>query len=672
MRIRFIQCIALAAALFAAAARAAEPPPLTPDELARTGTAGPSGVMRMAPPAHAGERAPAVTRFRAAQTPSGQGTHRAAPSVQPAIVSASPAPEEPPSANPRRWLIRPVSFAVEDQSLARLLREFASAQGVSCQVSDQIRGTVTGTFSFPEPGELLDILSRAQHFNWYFDGAVAHFFSNSEMETRLLPLEGKREESLRAALVELELHDPRFGWRTSGDGRLLLVQGPSTYLDRISDVLERQIEIAAQATAEKRLEVFRLNHAWASDRSITVGDGSVAVPGVVSVLRQILSNSPPGTGSAQSAAANAAPTLPGQARKLSGSGAIGQERAKQETAAAKESAPAASAAAGDTAFIQADDRLNAVLVWDRENMPRHRAVIETLDQPLALVEIRAAILDVETDRSRELGINWEFRNRSGRWSNDAGANMGSGVDFRDALTGDGLQYATIYTKGLNDFMARVSALEEDGSANILSRPSVLTQDNTQASLEHSETFYVKLEGYQEVDLAEISSGMTLRVTPHIIDEGAGGIQLSVFISNGSGSYDQEAQVDNLPRVRQSVISTQAVVHEGEALIIGGYYNETRQETDSGVPILKNVPGLGALFRTRGKTATKSERLFALSPRIVYPGSSPIGSGTEAERMMEFSPAKKTMDGSPLPEVKKPGSFRFFRKKNPAETRRDER
>ncbi len=579
------------------------------------------------------------------------------------------------AAAPGRWLRRPFSFDVKEYPLSRLLTEFAAAQGVGSVVSPHLKGAVTGAFAVSEPGELLDVLCRTQHMNWYYDGAAVHFFSNAEMTSRMFDLQGGREEALRRSLADLGLFDSRFEWRVAGVGEILLAQGPAVYLDKIGEVLRRQQAFAearaaavadAQASAkaeeqaraaamkpEKKLGVFRLNHAWAAERTIVSGDSTVTLPGVADLLRQIVTQtawqSPSGGG--------ALPTPPGQPRLRRGAGIVGRENAAEAAASAPTDGQQPSPES-EAPFIQADMRLNAVLVWDaEENLPRLRHIVETLDTPLPLVEIRAAIVDVEVDRTRDLGVSWERKNSvdQSSWFNDVGSNVGSGgdaVDFQ-GIAGQGLQYATIFKRGLDQFMMRVSALEREGSANILSRPSVLTQDNIQATLENTETFYVRLEGNREVDLADITTGLTLRVTPHVIDDGTGGVQLAVYIVNGNDESAAAAQVDSLPRVRQSTISTQAVVHEGEALIIGGYYNETRNVVDAGVPVLKNIPGLGALFRQRSRANYKSERLFILSPRIVYPGQSPLERGTEAERMLTDSPGREMIDGPPYPDAIRP-------------------
>jgi type III secretion protein C len=563
----------------------------------------------------------------------------------------------------RRWLRHPVAYDVKMRPLAEMLDDFAARQGVAARVSPALTGTVSGTFSFADPAEFLDVLCRAKHMNWYFDGSVVHFFGNSEMETRLFPLAGISEQKARNTLRDLGLFEPRFGWRTAPDGQLLMVQGPEAYLARIAEIIGRigEVEQArraeleareepAERPREKKLGVFRLKHAWAAARNVTAGGADASVPGVADILRQIVSDSPlpprPAPGPAQNA---------GTPRLMKGTGVIG--RANAEPLDGPEPS-------GDVPFIQAEPRINAVLVWDyEENLARYSEIIAALDHPLELVEIRAAIIDVETDRTRELGFSWEYQGENPDWRNNAGVNVGDAADRAYIpVVGDGLQYATIYTHGLDSFMARVNLMEKNGDANILSRPTVLTQDNIQAVLEHTDTFYVRLQGQDEVDLADITTGLTLKVTPHVIPSGdptawpgaSEGIQMAVHIVNGSSSTADAGatQVDDIPRVKQSTITTQAVVREGEALVIGGYYNETRAVTRTGVPGLSKIPGIGALFRNKSNVATKNERLFVLSPRVVRLGEMPLVPGSEGERVIRESPALERLS-TPAPDAHSP-------------------
>ncbi|MDR0361460.1 MAG: type III secretion system outer membrane ring subunit SctC [Planctomycetota bacterium] len=565
-----------------------------------------------------------------------------------------------------RWLRTPVAYDVKLRPLTEMLSDFAARQGVAAKVSPALTGTVSGAFSFADPAEFLDVLCRVKHMNWYFDGSVVHFFGNSEMETRLFPLAGKSEEKVRNTLRDLGLFDPRFEWRSAPDGQLLMVQGPEAYLARITEILERigEVEQAKreelearedpiERPREKKLGVFRLKHAWAAERNVTTAGTDASVPGVADILRQIVSDSP----MPQRQAARREQTA-GVPRLMKGTGVIGRANAEPRDE---------SDASGSVPFIQAETRINAVLVWDyEENLALYSEIIAALDHPLELVEIRAAIIDVETDRTRELGFSWEYMRDNPDWKNNAGINVGDSDRAYIPVVGDGLQYATIYKHGLDSLMARVNLMEKNGEANILSRPTVLTQDNIQAVLEHTDTFYVRLQGQDEVDLADITTGLTLKVTPHVIpsDDAAvrpgasEGIQMAVHIVNGSNTADTGGtQVDNLPRVKQSTITTQAMVREGEALVIGGYYNETRSVARAGVPGLSKIPGIGALFRKKSNIASKRERLFVLSPRVVRLGEMPLVPGSEGERILKESPALEHLSIS-APD---PQSFRMGKK-----------
>ncbi len=186
----------------------------------------------------------------------------------------------------------------------------------------------------------------------------------------------------------------------------------------------------------------------------------------------------------------------------------------------------------------------------------------------------------------------------------------------------GALLSTIYTHGSDFFMARISAMESKNEAKMLGRPSVLTVDNVQATLENTTTYYIPLQGTEAVDLYKVEAGTVLRVTPHIIREnGRTSIKLAVNVqddqSDSSASSTSSDGTKILP-IKQTKINTQAVVDVGQSLLIGGYYYEKKSEGDSGVPLLKDIPLLGNLFKYSSKDGRLMERLILLTPRIVTP------------------------------------------------------
>jgi type III secretion protein C len=78
----------------------------------------------------------------------------------------------------------------------------------------------------------------------------------------------------------------------------------------------------------------------------------------------------------------------------------------------------------------------------------------------------------------------------------------------------------------------------------------------------------------------------------------------------------------IPPIKQTKINTQAIIDAGQSLLIGGYYFEQKSNSQTGVPLLMDVPLLGALFRSTNATTKQMERLLLITPRVVRLGATP--------------------------------------------------
>jgi type III secretion protein C len=102
----------------------------------------------------------------------------------------------------------------------------------------------------------------------------------------------------------------------------------------------------------------------------------------------------------------------------------------------------------------------------------------------------------------------------------------------------------------------------------------------------------------------------------VVDEdGHTSIKLDVAIQDGQLTSQT---VSNLPVIQNSTINTQAVIDEGQALLIAGYRADDSTYGMTGVPVLSKIPVIGALFRTDNRNKSHMEQLFLLSPRIISP------------------------------------------------------
>ena len=349
-------------------------------------------------------------------------------------------------------------------------------------------------------------------------------------------------------------------------------------------------------------------------------DSTVTIPGVASIL-QAMANGTPLTGSQVT-------VQPSAQGGLRGKGLIAMNASTDTSQAA----PAASQGGKDQSgtpsgpSIIADPRVNAVVVTDAEyRMSYYAKVIADLDKPVELVEIHAAIVDIDSDFSRDFGVNWSGTGAYGKhWTGggSAGGTSTSGIfPSAGASSAGGLSYSTLYSHGSDYFLARVTALEEDGQARVLGKPSVLTMDNVQASLENTSSYYVPVSGNESSDLFKIDSGTVLKVTPHIIPGLPGqadSIKLMVSVQDDRDDGSNLFSVDpnNLSPIKQTKINTQAIVGEGQSLLIGGHYYEIQSDAETGIPGLKNIPILGGLFGATGKKHQRMERLILITPRIV--------------------------------------------------------
>ena len=134
-------------------------------------------------------------------------------------------------------------------------------------------------------------------------------------------------------------------------------------------------------------------------------------------------------------------------------------------------------------------------------------------------------------------------------------------------------------------------------------------------------------GERFASVSPVTAGTSLRVTPRLIDGEQASIQMAIDIEDGQ---IQDRQIDTLPTVRRSTVSTQAIVRHSESLLIAGYSTDQTINALQKVPMLGDLPVVGALFSTRSVTSQKRERLFLIRPKLVGMGTAPPGPALPAE------------------------------------------
>jgi type III secretion protein C len=570
-----------------------------------------------------------------------------------AVVCASSA-----YAAPIPWRQQPVSIAARELPLKDFLRDLFAGQGISVFVSESVTGNVNGKFQGPAQN-VFESLVKSFALIAYFDGSMVYVYASGEGTSRAIPVSSTHMPSVVRALDAVKMFDSRNTIQALVSEGLLVASGTRRFVDQVEQVA-RTVQGQASA-APAAFRVFQLKYAWAADATVNYAGRQVNLPGVATMLRSLLGSpardgaylAPPARDPANPYQEGNTRMLRPTAARLGGTGMtlLGEAQTPPPLApqpgAPPGAAPQPSGAPRDVGMqtlapdeffsvvadsrvplnspnvrIESDRRLNAVIVRDsKERMVYYEELIKALDVEPQLIEIEATIIDINSDRLRELGINWRFNGKHA----DVLFGRGDASDralARDTPSGQitpqgaGLFLSTIIGSA-DQFISRINALADDNAAHVVARPQVITMSNVEAVLENNRTFYVRVPGAYQVDLFNVVAGTTLRVTPHLVEEGGQmRIQLLVNVEDGDFATDPNSRVDQIPVVNKSSINTQAMVINGESLLLGGMARSETSKNTTKVPVLGDIPGLGLLFRSTRDQTTKTERMFLISPRLV--------------------------------------------------------
>ncbi len=161
---------------------------------------------------------------------------------------------------------------------------------------------------------------------------------------------------------------------------------------------------------------------------------------------------------------------------------------------------------------------------------------------------------------------------------------------------------------------QLSALEAEGKINILSSPSLTTMDNHMAFTENGQKVpYVTYEdGDKEVKFED--AVLRLEMTPHVINEDY--LKMEIKVKKDEVDFSEEKKVDGNPTIYKKETQTSLIVGNGETIVISGLSKQTLQDSISGIPGLKDIPGLGYLFKGDSKSKKMEEILIFITPTIL--------------------------------------------------------
>ncbi|HZR81323.1 MAG TPA: type IV pilus secretin PilQ [Candidatus Binatia bacterium] len=487
------------------------------------------------------------------------------------IASAPPAPplgtalapDVPPGAPVRKYTGRRISLEFKDADILNVLRIIADVANKNIVATDDVKGRVTIVLRDVPWDQALDILLKS------------------------------------TGLEQVEFDD-------------VITVSTAKRLEE-----ERKARLAARQAGQQleplRTEYIRVNYVKAGDLA-NILQGGAGTSGAAAVAAQEIANQAP-IGDAA-----------GQRRGLlSGRGSV-----------------------------QVNEATNTLIVRDiADGLANARELVRRLDVQTPQVAIQGLIFEADVNSDRSLGIRWgAVYNASPETGNPTGKNFpgrvsvgGAGpttntnadgvvspilVDFPapGVIPGSGSTLGLLLgsLSGSAQIDAQLTALETAGKGKVISRPKVVTLNNTEATIQSLEILRVRLPssgtvintgaggtaGAQTVATQAIDTGIILRVTPQVSSDGY--VLMQMFVKS---SVPSQQSTDNIPNEISRQATSQVLVREGETVVIGGVYRQRTNFAEAGLPWLRTIPVFGWLFKNQDDRDDRQELLVFITPRVVW-------------------------------------------------------
>ena len=410
----------------------------------------------------------------------------------------------------------------------------------------------------------------------------------------------------------------------------LIVRSPNPARMSSIRALIAKLDVAPQGSAATgNIWVVHLKNADSTKlatvlrAAFSAGSGGGSVGGGSSPLQQSLGTNPPGAaGTANNATTGAAAPI------------------------------TASAGPSTGGFIQADPSTNSLIITAPEPLYRQvRTMIDQLDERRAQVYIESLIVEVTGDNAADFGFQWQglLANNSRTNGIVAGTNFGatgnllnitqatlgagstSGTTGSSAASGislgEGLNIGLIHNYfGTYGLAAIARVLQSQTNTNIASTPNLITLDNEEAkiivgsnvpfvtgSYSQTGTAGALTSPFQTIERKDV--GITLRIRPQIGENGT--IRMSIFQESSSLSSQVAPGTSNAgPSTNKRSIESNVVVDDGQILVLGGLIEDRYTDNRSKVPLLGDIPYLGALFRSESRTKTRTNLMVFLRPVVM--------------------------------------------------------
>nr|WP_045042412.1 type IV pilus secretin PilQ family protein [Photobacterium kishitanii] len=281
--------------------------------------------------------------------------------------------------------------------------------------------------------------------------------------------------------------------------------------------------------------------------------------------------------------------------------------------------------------LHVDERTNALIIKDTpESIASIKEIVVALDIPVKQVQIEARIVTIDEGNIDELGVRWGVSSIDGDTTigGSIEGNLGSSGLLDDTTVDDFLNVNLGATQGGAASIAfqvaklgnvlldlELSALQSERKAEIISSPRLMTTNKKTAYIEQgTEIPYLEASSSGAVSVDFKKAVLSLMVTPQITPDNK--LVLDLEVTQDSKGEEVPTGVGTAVAIKTQRIGTQVLVNNGETVVLGGIYQNQVNNRVRKVPILGDIPVLGALFRHKMEELGKRELLIFVTPKIV--------------------------------------------------------
>jgi general secretion pathway protein D len=449
--------------------------------------------------------------------------------------------------------------------------------------------------------------------------------------TQIVPLQTVRAEEGVEMLQKLA--GPKARIETVPRSNAVLITDRGVHVARYLELL-RQLDTRSVGEAGLRTYVYPLKHAQAADLATTLGQ-----------LYGVSTSVPAGATTPERTGALEERSLSRTLQRFEQREAQALEQRREQPIPTLQPPPQPTDTTGRApgaptrglvgqTTIVADPATNSLVIRTAPpNFPVLRETIEALDVRPPQVLLEVLIAEVTLDRTTQYGIDWQAittKDISGKPS-ETTAGFGPGQFGDTALTSASDAYLRVVRLGGVNVRAVLHWLSSRSDVRVLATPHVLALNNEEARIlvgnevPFSQSTRTGLDVVVDQTVQYRNVGTQLTITPTINTDGY--VTFKILQEASSLTNVTIPAALNAPVISTREAETSAIVKGGQTIVIGGLIQDQRSKIVSGVPVLKDLPLLGLLFRRQQNARTRTELAIFVTPHVVF-------SDEDAARLLE--------------------------------------